>query len=300
MRVLVTGASGFIGLPVVRHLEQQGHTVLALSRTVTYESSVSSVKWLKADLSSTETYQNQVQDFYPEALVHLAWQGIPDFSFETSRRNLNQSLALLSYVIGLGSCRKILVSGSCFEQNRLNGVCSEAEKGTPKDDFTWAKHALHSWLEVSCAKKEIEMGWLRVFYVYGPRQRQSSLIPIILTHLKNGKLPELRTPQNANDFVYVEDVAKAFSDTVSKPTPSGIYNLGSGFSTSVLEICRQAEKIVLGSDSLTCELEEKTLESVSNVNFWADYSNAKQFLGYFPETSLSDGINKTWNWINNQ
>ena len=110
----------------------------------------------------------------------------------------------------------------------------------------------------------------------------------------------MRTPQNANDFVYVDDVAKAFSDAVSKPTPSGIYNLGSGFSTSVLEICRQAEQFVLGSDSLTCELEEKTQESVCDVDFWADYSNAKQFLGYLPETSLSDGINKSWHWLNNK
>ena len=296
MRILVTGASGFIGFPVVQNLQQQGHNVLALSRNI-HKETASSVSWLKANFSLPETYENHIQTFYPEVVIHLAWQGIPDFSFETSRNNLNHSLNLLSFVIGLGSCKKILVSGSCFELNRLKGACPETEVGTPKDDFTWAKHTLHSWLEVACAKKEIELCWLRIFYVYGPRQRTESLIPSILTHLQNGELPELRTPKNANDFVFVQDVARAFSNAVSKPIPSAIYHIGAGVSTSVLEICRKAEQIVLGSDSLTCELELKTKESACDVDFWADYSNAEQFFDYLPKTSLLEGIEKTWQWL---
>ena len=155
----------------------------------------------------------------------------------------------------------------------------DTEIGTPKDDFTWAKHTLRSWLEVICAKEKIDLGWMRIFYVYGPRQRKESLIPSILTHLQNGKLPDLRTPQNANDFVFVDDVAKAFSNVVSNEFPSGIYNLGSGSSTPVKEICRLAEQIVLGTDSLTLQMEEKTQETFCNVDFWADCSNAKKYLG---------------------
>jgi len=296
MRVLVTGASGFIGLPVVQRLEQQGHTVLAFSRNILKKPATSFVNWLKADLSSPETYQGVIQTFKPEVLIHLAWQDIPDFSFEKSRNNLSHSLDLLSFVIGLNSCRKILVSGSCFELNRLSGECLETELGTPKDYFTWAKHTLHSWLKVICEKEKINLGWMRIFYVYGPRQRQESLIPSILTHLQNGKLPNLRTPQNANDFVFVDDVAKGFSNAVSNEFPSGIYNLGSGFPTSVLEVCRQAERIVLGTDSLIRQLEEKN-ELSCNVDFWADCSNANKSLDWIHTTDLGVGIEKTWKWL---
>jgi UDP-glucose 4-epimerase len=300
MRVLVTGASGFIGLPVVRHLEQQGQTVLALSRTGTYESSGSSVKWLKADLSSTETYQNAVQDFDPEAVVHLAWQGIPDFSFETSRNNLNQSLKLLSFVIGMDSCKKILVSGSCWETNISKGECMEATQGEPKDHFTWAKHVLYSWLNMMCKQKDIQLLWMRIFYVYGPRQRKESLIPSILTKLKNGQLPDLQTPNNANDFVYIDDVAEAFSKATSFCDKSGIYNLGTGVSTPVLEVCRIAEKIVLNTNVLTQEMENKFKNTTCDVDFWADSFQSKKYLGWQPSTSLEEGIKQTWYWLKRQ
>ena len=114
MRVLFTGATGFIGLPIVQCLVKQGDSVLALSRSEPTMALASSVKWLQADLASPATYQVAIKEFAPQVVIHLAWQSIPDFSFETSRNNLNQSLKLFSFVIGLDSCNKILVSGSCW------------------------------------------------------------------------------------------------------------------------------------------------------------------------------------------
>ena len=105
-----------------------------------------------------------------------------------------------------------------------------------------------------CKQKDIQLLWMRIFYVYGPRQRTESLIPSILTKLKNGQLPDLQTPNNANDFVYIDDVADAFAKATSFGNKSGVYNLGTGVSTPVLEVCCIAEKIVLNTDILTQEM----------------------------------------------
>jgi nucleoside-diphosphate-sugar epimerase len=294
MRVLVTGASGFIGLPVVQNLEQQGHTVLAISRNYQNESLKSLVNWLKADLISPETYQVAIKEFAPQVVIHLAWQGIPDFSFETSLNNLNHSLNLLSFVIGLDSCNKIVVSGSCWEANISKGKCMEATQGEPKDHFTWAKYALYSWLNMMCRQNNIQLSWMRIFYVYGPSQRAESLIPTILTKLNNDQLPDLQTPKNANDFVYIDDVADSFTKAASIDSKSGVYNLGTGESTPVLEICRIAERIVLGSDVLTKKMAEKSKETTCEVDFWADCTQSKKYLGWEATTSLKEGIKKTW------
>jgi len=300
MKVLVTGASGFIGLPIVQCLQKQGNKVLALSRSEPTRTTASSVTWLQADLTSPETYQVAIKEFAPQVLIHLAWQGIPDFSFDVSRNNLNQSLELLSFVIGLSSCEKVLVSGSCWESNIDKGECLETIIGDAKDHFTWAKIALYSWLNMMCKKKDIQLSWMRVFYVYGPRQKTKSLIPTILMKLKYGHLPDLQTPNNANDFVYIDDVADAFAKASSVNNKSGVYNLGSGKSTKVLEVCRIAEKIVLGTDTLTKDMENKYKDSNSDVDFWASASKANKILGWQPKISLEEGIAKTWQWLDSK
>ena len=125
MRVLIAGASGFIGQPLVDSLEKQGHTVLALSRAIFCGIQKEAITWLSADLSSPLTYQDSIRNFSPEILIYLAWQDIPDFSLKKSQENLKQSLDFISFIIDLGSCKKIVVSGSCFELNQLQGECKE-------------------------------------------------------------------------------------------------------------------------------------------------------------------------------
>ena len=298
MRVLITGATGFIGLPLTLRLVEQGHKILALSRKPFKLNK--SVSWLNSDLSLPLTYQEEINSFKPEVLIHLAWQDIPNFSFEKSKNNLNNSLNFLSFIIGLGSCKKIIVSGSCFELNKLHGECLESEAGKPRDNFTWAKHSLRMWLEIECKKESIHLGWMRIFYVYGPRQRTQSLVPSILTNLQNGKLPHISTPKNCNDFVFIEDVIDAFSNATLSQYPSGIYNLGSGVSTSILEVCRIAEKIVTGKDILSQRLNEDLVDTSKSIDFWANYQRAEKHLNWQPATGIEEGIKKTWLWLRNQ
>ena len=298
MKILITGASGFIGLPLLNKLVEQGHELLALTRAPLKE--IKSVTFLKADLSLPSTYLEVISAFQPEVVIHLAWEGIPDFSFKNSKNNLNYSLDLFSHIISLGCCKKIVVSGSCFEFNKFNGECLESYRGFPKDSFTWAKHSLLLWLETECNNSGISLGWLRIFYVFGPRQRSESLVPSIVTNLINGNLPQIKTPKNANDFVYIDDVVEAFSNATIMNFPSGIYNLGSGTSTSILEVCRETEKVILGTDILTRKLENESEDSVVSSNFWANINKSKIYLNWQPSVNLKQGILKTWQWSQNK
>ena len=299
--VLVVGGSGFIGFPLVKKLSSAGYNVMALSRQKieNHSEEFQSASWIQSDLSLPKTYRDDVKKFRPEIVIYLAWQDIPDFSFDKSLLNLKQSLEILNFVLNFESCKKIIVSGSCFEINQLKGKCLEINEGEEKDHFTWAKLSLYSWLKMRCSNKKIHFAWMRIFYVYGPGQRKESLIPSILTSLKKGQLPDIRSPGNANDFVYVDDVADGFLKAVSINFPSGIYNLGSGSSTSILDVCLIAEQIVLGEDSLSLELKLKTKSIGGEVDFWADIQNSKEILDWQPTTSLNEGIKKTNYWMNN-
>ena len=299
LKVLITGASGFVGSALVEKLSMSGCEVMALSRTCIETKTTSKVQWLKADLSLPESYREEVKIFSPDTVIHLSWQDIPDFSFKKSLLNLNQSLEFLAFVLEIESCKKILVSGSCLEYNKTKGECKETDAGSPKDHFTWAKHSIYSWLSMRCAQKVVVLGWLRIFYVYGPGQRPGSLVPTILSSLKNNELPYLRTPKNANDYIFIDDVIDAFYVAIiSKKISSGIYNLGSGTSTTVLDICRYAEQIILGTDLHTQQLERETKNSTADTNFWAGINATKKKLDWSPKIALESGIKRTWNDFN--
>ena len=153
----------------------------------------------------------------------------------------------------------------------------ESTRGTVKDSFTWAKHTLLSWLEMACAQRGICLGWLRAFYIYGPGQRLGALVPSIFNALKTDQLPPLRTPNNSNDFIYVQDVARGFVQAVKRDFPNGIFNLGSGVSTPVARVCEIAEKLVTGGHRLTDELVRVTQGKQKTCDFGQTIPVRKNF-----------------------
>ena len=296
MRVLITDATGFIGLPLSEKLSSMGFEVLALCRTLP-KKNFNSISWLKADLSSPSTFKAEILSFHPDVLIHLAWQDIPDFSFQKSLFNLNKSLDFLSFITDIDSCKKILISGSCWEYGIRNGECRDTDESISKDYFTLAKNSLRLWTEMISKDKSIDFAWFRLFYVYGPGQKQNSLIPSILKNLKNGQLPDIRSPYNSNDYIYIDDVIDAFLVATNNKLESGIYNLGTGKSSTAIEVCRVAEKIALGSSSFSEKIEMQSQLMDTNTNFWAEIASTKDRLNWSPKTTLSEGIKKTWDHI---
>ena len=130
MRVLITGASGFVGEGVLNKVLNHGpHQILSIGRN-----SISSklleqnnVDWIQASLKDSHHYNKLVEEFMPEALIHLAWDGIPDFSFEKCQENLMISTNFIRNVFAKTKLKKVLVSGSCFEYSNRTGECFEQD-----------------------------------------------------------------------------------------------------------------------------------------------------------------------------
>ncbi len=221
----------------------------------------------------------------------IAWQDIPDYSEVISQINLNNSIQLLDVSVEETNCKKIIVAGSCFEYGKNKGVCKESDPVQLKSFFSWAKYSLYQYLLLKCNQREVELIWFRIFYVYGPGQRGGSLVPMLFERIKKRIIPEIRYPFNKNDFIYVGDVAEAFLQAVSKSLPSGIYNIGSGQSTRVIDICKIIEKNILSGTEIT-ERIRKNIKHEQKESFWADISKSQKLLGWKYKTTLEDGIAK--------
>jgi len=300
MNVFITGGTGFIGPYVVRELSKKGHHLLLLSEKPEAQTRKlnlpKEIKFIKGNLSNINSWKSAVKNFKPNATIHMAWEGIPDYSVKMSLKNLKYGLNLFKELAEL-ECKKIICTGSCWEYGQNHGKLSEDSPIRPSNAFSATKNALH-WLGREIAKENnMQLIWTRFFYVYGPGQREKSLIPYIIKCVKEGKKPEIKTPSARNDFIYVEDVAKAISMILEKCNQSTIYNIGSGDSTSIKDII----KIVHNESNLQYEPKDKLFKS-DNIpfdNFWADISKIKKEIGWEPKITIKEGIQKTINYYQN-
>src|SRR3990167_10434282 len=142
MRILVTGASGFLGRHLMPLLKQ--HDVMRLTRSTAEPSLMGEGgKSLIADLSHEGSWQEEVERFSPEYCIHLAWEGLPDYSLTRCRVNLNTSLMLLETLVK-ARVKRVVVAGSCWEYGRASGPVREDMAPIDCGVFASTKHAVRT------------------------------------------------------------------------------------------------------------------------------------------------------------
>lgn len=289
MKILLTGNTGFIGRRLLERFSQSDE-IYVLTRTLS-TLNLPNVQPIVGDLNSPGDIFESLLSIRPEACIHLAWQGIPDYGYCQSQQNLAQSTTLLNHLVEKCGCRKIIATGSCWEYNKTFGPCRESDPLTYGTNyFVWAKQSLCNFGRVLANKNDISFIWTRLFYVYGPGQRAGSLIPTISAALINGTSPDIQTPSNANDFIYVDDVADALLRFLYTNVETGIYNVGTGSATPVWKICEMIEHSL--GRKLSCASNLKKIDKPATANFWADISKTTSVLKWQAGTGLEEGIQK--------
>jgi nucleoside-diphosphate-sugar epimerase len=269
-------------------LLERGHEVLVLGRSAPKEKQAK-LSFLECDLNQiSESAATAVAEFRPEACLHLAWQGIPDYSPENCHRNFNAAFGLFQLVLKNG-CRKVVGAGSCWEYGELRGRVSEDAQPRELSAFAAYKTATRLVLESLCRPLGARAAWARVFFVYGPGQRAEALIPSTLRKVKESKPVEIRSPNAQNDFVYVGDVARGMVLLLEAPTAWGVYNLGTGEATRVGDVVKEIQRAA-GVNELDFQREDRPQES-----FWSDISRMKKEMGWQSEVALREGLASVFN-----
>lgn len=292
-RVLVTGATGFIGRHAIPTLVAAGHEVHAVTHGRGGEGA--GVTWHRADLLAGAEV---VADVAPEVLLHLAWYVEPG-RFWTAPENvrwLEASLALLRAFQAAGGRRAVVAGTSAeYDWDAVEERC--VERRTPLRPATLygaAKHALHSVGASYAEEAGFELAWGRIFFVYGPGEPDGRLVPSVGRALIAGRPVPTTSGEQVRDFMHVQDVADAFVALVGSDA-TGPINIASGDPVTVREVVDSLADIA-GRPELPRpgELTEREGDPPRLV---ADIARLRGEVGFAPRIGLREGLEGTLEWL---
>jgi nucleoside-diphosphate-sugar epimerase len=291
MRVVVTGAGGFLGSSVVPRLVADGHEVVAADRggealnlLAAHNPGVSTAALDLADEERAGAFLTSVR---PQGLIHLAWYADP-IDYLTGHGNL-ASLRMTSVFIEkalAAGCRKLVVAGSCTEYAVRDRLLVETDPAEPRSLYAACKHAAWHVARAMAAETGAELAWARIFHVHGPAEDHRRIIPWVATQLRAGAQVELTDGSQMRDHLHVADIAGGLV-TLLLPGASGIYNVSSGEPVSLRQVLEMVADIVGGREQLRFGARP---HRSNETMFLAGDPTRLRSLGWAPRFGLRDGL----------
>jgi nucleoside-diphosphate-sugar epimerase len=301
-RVLLTGASGFIGVRAIGPLLEAGCEVHLLGRSCPLlgGSGAERVHWHEVDLLDPGATSRAVAEIEAERLLHLAWfteHGL----FWSAGANLDwvgASLHLLRAFAEAGG-RRAAIAGTCAEYDWSDPgpACLERPRdgrdATPLRPATLygaSKHATRLVAEAYAREVGVSLAWGRVFFLYGPGEDERRLVPQVARALLGGEEAATSDGAQVRDFMHVDDVAAAFAALLASRA-EGPVNVASGIGVPIAEVLETIARATGRPDLLRRgALPRREGEPERLV---ADVGRLREEVGFRPSIPLAPGIEQT-------
>jgi nucleoside-diphosphate-sugar epimerase len=283
-RVLVTGATGFIGRHAPAALEARGHEVVAVSRATGH------------DLLEPGAAERVIAEVRPTHLLHLAWYA-EHGRFWTASENLawvGASLDVLHAFVQAGGQRAV-VAGTCAEYAwDVDARCIEGRTPLrPATLYGAAKLGLHEVASGYAAQTGTSLAWGRVFFCFGPHEPPDRLVPSVARALLEGREAAVTHGTQVRDFLAVEELGEAFAALLDSEV-EGPVNLASGDAVvlrdlvaAVAQAAGRPELVRFGA------IAPRPAEPAELV---ADVARLRDEVGWRPSTSLAAGVERAVAW----
>jgi nucleoside-diphosphate-sugar epimerase len=298
-KVLVTGASGFIGRHTIETLVSRGFEVHAVTSKSASVSISEDCHWHVADLVDVSTIRPLVKSIKPSHLLHLAWYAVPG-KYWTALDNflwVQASLELLRQFREQGG-KRVVMAGTCAEYDWNYGYCSElVTPRHPDSPYGVCKNALQEMLVPYSNVTGLSSAWGIIFFLYGSHEYPNRLVPSVIRSLLAGEKALCSHGNQIRDFLHVQDVADAFV-AILESDIAGAINIGSGKPIKIKEIIHKISEKLGKSDLIN--LGAIPVSAKDPTFLLADITRLSQEIGWSPQYSLEVGLEKTINWWKNQ
>lgn len=294
-RVLVTGASGFIGRRALEPLTRQGVEVYGVGRSVPADLP-RNVRWLKADLLDPDERAAAVNEAAATHLLHLAWYAEPG-RFWTDPENVRWVGASLDLVERFASAggRRAVLAGTCaeYDWSTTEPLSEAASALAPSTLYGTCKDATRRVVQGLGSSLGLSVAWARIFFLYGPREHPARLVASVASALVRGERAPTSEGSQVRDFMHVDDVAGAFVALLSSEV-TGAVNIGSGEGVTVRDVVEQIARAARREDLL--DLGALASRPGDPPRIVADALRLHDSVAFTPAISLEEGLTRTVEW----
>ena len=284
MRVLLTGASGFLGQHALKQLRVCGIDTVVVGRVL--PANCGSAQFKQVDLLGQCNFDDLLAEVGATHLLHLAWYA-EHGAYWTSPLNLSWSHASTRLVEAFCKAggQKVVMAGTCAEYDWAHGFFNEDL--TPLKPVTLygvAKDATRRLTTAVCAEHQVDHAWARIFLPYGQGEDYRRLLPS-LRAVFEGKKAAFGVNTNAyRDFLHAEDVAAGFISLLQTDA-TGAYNISSGQPVQLAEVVRQIARVFGADPKIVLDLSP---ERPVDPSFLVGNNQKLKALGWQPKHSLAD------------
>ena len=273
MKVLVTGAGGYIGRHVVKKLLDQGHEVLASD--FSFKGIDERAQFIDEPIFSGE---KNIFDRLgrPDVLIHMAWRDGFIHNSHAHMADLSAHVVFLENMID-GGLQYLTVMGTMHEVGYHEGAIDENTPCNPMSMYGIAKNALRQTLMLFCKDKDVNLHWLRAYYIYGDDLRGSSIFGKISQAVIDGKKTfPFTTGKNKYDFIHVDKLAEYIVAASVQDKINGIINVSTGNPVALGE---QIEKFI-ADNNFDIKLDYGAFPDrpYDSPAVWGDNSKIKQIM----------------------
>lgn len=286
-RVIVTGASGFIGLNLVRILAGLGAEITVIDRMQPPER-LPNVQFEWADLRHLN------KDFEADYLIHLAAITNAGFAerypLDTYEVNVLGTANLLSH---MKITKRVLFPSTALTYKASTTPISEEAETDLSSVYALSKNMGEQVIKFHCQRMGVGHTIVRFFNIFGPGQLPMYIVPQVLTQIKERGHIEIRNGAVMRDLLYVEDCIEAVLKLAVTPAAEdSVFNIGSGHIVSISDVASAAAAASGRKDIEITDLEE-TIE-YSPTAIMADIEKVQSTIDWYPRTSLNEGLKNMW------
>lgn len=303
-KVIVTGATGFIGKYLVRELVKQNIETIAIVRENTRNlNSIADlpIRIVRCNIENFERLPHIILDRDIDVVFHIAWQGVSDMDAKNQKiqiQNLESTLDLIDamHEMKIGT---FVGAGSLHETESIIEMAQDKVISNLGYMYKTSKTAAHWMGKAKAGSYGIRFFW-PLINTYGEEERSARLVNTIIRKIFRQESPDLSSGTQYYDFVHVEDVARALYLIAEKGVDGTNYVIGSGEAKPLKEFLTIVGKVandLNGGTNITLGFGKIKSNVISIPLETFDISLLKRDTGFEAKISFEEGIKRTAKWI---